>query len=68
MNKKQLVCMWAGIVVFILIGLNTGTLFGAGYCINTYAQIITCLAGTVMVTGGLIYTLRDKQGKKGKAD
>jgi hypothetical protein len=60
--------MWAGIIVFVLIGLNTRTLFGCGYYINTYAQIITCLAGTVIVTGGLIYTLRDKQGKKDKAD
>jgi bacteriorhodopsin len=64
MNKKQLVCMWTGIIVFVLIGLNTRTLFRWYYYMNDCAQLITCLAGTVIVTGGLIYTLRDKQGKK----
>jgi hypothetical protein len=68
MNKKQLVCMWAGIVVFVLIGLNTRTLFGFSTIVVDYGPLIVRLAGTVIVTGGLIYTLRDKQGKKDKAD
>ncbi len=62
MNKKQLVCMWAGIIVFVLIiGLDPPGSF-------EYAlRHIERLASTVIVTSGLICTFRDKQGKKDKS-
>jgi hypothetical protein len=69
MNKKQLICMWCGIVVFVFVGLITAA---AGsdrwtYLWRYYAPLLIVYWPSVaIVTGGLIYTLRDKQGKKDK--
>lgn len=75
MNKKQLTVLWIGIAVFVLIALNTTTktAFPTGprrydECIWVvdYGPFVGRLMSTVVLTGGLIYTLKDKKDEKPK--
>jgi len=71
MNKKQLIVLWIGIAVFVLIALITKTSFGPGGVWNPpvvvdYGPLVIRLMSTVIVTGGLIYTLKDKKDEKPK--
>lgn len=70
MNKKQLIVMWVGIIVFILIGVFTPTSFYAhrvrrtsGTSWTNYKPLIKGLGSTVLIAAGLIYTLNDKNKK-----
>jgi len=69
MNKKQLVVMWVGIAVFIFLGVTTETKFryqrGISGSAMDYSQLVVRLFSTVLVTGGLIYTLKGKKPKDG---
>jgi len=73
MNWKQIICMWLGIIVFVLVALNTKTHFdyGGGFdgpcgVAVDYGPLIARLVSTVIVACGLIYTLRDKKDNKSK--
>jgi len=80
MNKKQLTVLWIGIVVFVLIALTTQTMFttlvtprgphSASEDLYVpkvdYGPLVGRLMSTVIVTGGLIYTLKDKKDEKPK--
>lgn len=64
MNKKQLISMWCGIVAIVIVGLyNLLVPYSLDY--NRFCLWVFIVA---LVTGGLIYTLRDKQSKKDKDD
>ena len=68
MNKKQIIVMWVGIAVFICIGSATTTrdhsfVLNSSSRTRDYGPLIVRLASTVLVTTGLIYTLRDKKKK-----
>ncbi len=72
MNKKQLICLWGGIVVFVFIALTTLTevsanIFGGNQKYE-YGTLVVRLLCTVIVSGGLIYTLKDKERKNDKDD
>ncbi len=75
MNNKQSTVLWIGIAVFVLIALTTKTAFrkiGSGPTGRTsiwvvdYAPFVGRLMSTVIVTGGLIYSLKDKKDEKPK--
>jgi len=82
MNKKQSTVLWIGIAVFVLIALTTTTAFkavesrmvsgGRRPPENTYIWVVDYgplvgrLISIVIVTGGLIYTLKDKKDEKPK--
>jgi len=70
MNKKQLICMWVGIAVFVCLGYfsiaRTDIQILSDNLSNRprdYGPLIVRLSSTVLVTTGLIYTLRDKKQK-----
>lgn len=84
MNKKQLICMWVGIAVFVCLGYfsvardpleffglvrDPFQAFADSYSNSTsnrnynYGPLIVRLSGTVLVTVGLICTLKDKKAK-----
>ena len=64
MNKKQLVIMWIGIAAFILIGLETKTIYyWEDSEVVSYGKMVVNLLGTIFVTAGLIYTFKDKKPK-----
>lgn len=77
MNKKQIVCLWLGIAVFVLVGLVTlyepiylWKCFGRGtgggdLMLPRFIVLWVCI---IVITIGLIYTFRDKQDKKDKDD
>jgi len=75
MNKKQLICMWCGVGLIVLVGFESFMYlsergFGRPGGISALAAEC-CRFGlwvfiVALVTGGLIYTLKDKQGKKDK--
>ncbi len=70
MNKKQIVCLWLGIIVFVLVGLyassDTIYLWSHGaLMLPPFTVLWVCI---IIVTIGLIYTFRDKQDKKDKDD
>ena len=63
MNKKQLISIWCGIVGIVIVGLyNLLVSYSVDY--NRFCLWVFIVA---LVTGGLIYTFRDKQDKKDKA-
>lgn len=73
MNLKQLIAMWCGIAFFVYVGLTTET----SHCKGTidslvawtdYGPLVARWLSTIVITSGLIYTLRDKQSKKDKDD
>jgi len=64
MNRTQLIVLWVGIAVFIVLGLTTPTAYFGARSIppwNDYGPLIVRLSGTVLVTAALIYTLKDKK-------
>ncbi|MBW7988398.1 MAG: hypothetical protein FVQ84_00015 [Planctomycetes bacterium] len=75
MNKKQIICLWLGIAVFVFAGLVTlyepiylwkgfGREPGGGdLMLPRFIVLWVCI---IVVTIGLIYTFRDKQDKKDK--
>jgi hypothetical protein len=74
MNKKQIVCLWLGIAVFVLVGLVRqvtpiylweGGRGGGDLMLPRFIVLWVCI---IVVTIGLIYTFRDKQDKKDKVD
>jgi hypothetical protein len=62
MNKKQLICMWCGIASIVFFGFMAVD----SYRDRDEAAICICLV--VLVTGGLIYTFKDRRDKKPKAE
>jgi len=69
MNKKQTICMWIGIVLFVLVGLNRADsgmyLSGSKLGCHIPGSIILWICIGV-VTAGLIYTFRDKKKPEDK--
>lgn len=70
MNRKQIICMWLGIAVFVLIGLAATTNYGGIYLwrggkliLPGFIVLWICIS---VVTAGLIYTFRDKPRDKEK--
>ena len=65
MNKKQLASMWAGIILIVL--PLFGNIFFVDDYLYSYSNSIFKLSlwaiSVVLVTGGLIYTFRDKKQK-----
>jgi len=82
MNKKQLIVLWIGILVFVFVALTTQTDFstwhddhrgpapqyptGQYVSVVNYGPLVGRLISVVVVTGGLIYTLKDKKDEKPK--
>ncbi len=67
MNKKQLYIMWAGIIVFVLLGMSIPTEYnksGHRFLVTDYRLLVMGLLSTIVVTAGLIYTFKDKNNKK----
>jgi hypothetical protein len=60
MNKKQFITMWCGIAAIVLAGLTVIEYYGL-VCFYGFSVWVFIVA---LVTGGLIYTLRDKGGRK----
>lgn len=75
MKKRQKICLWLGIIIFVLIGLfppNTirdgwpwfiFELRGHTIC---YSKLMVQWILVVVITSSLIYALRDKQKVKEK--
>jgi hypothetical protein len=70
MNKKQIIVMWIGIAVFVCLGyfgIARSDWEALGDSLSgrprDYGPLIVRLSSTVLVTAGLIYTLRDKKSK-----
>jgi hypothetical protein len=70
MNKKQKVCLWSGVAVFGLMLAFSSSLAGRTFVKNTLSETIICIsvflirsAIVVVLTGSLIYILRDKKPK-----
>jgi hypothetical protein len=59
MNKKQFITMWCGIAAIVLAGLTVIEYYGL-VCFYGFSVWVFIVA---LVTGGLIYTLRDKGGR-----
>lgn len=57
MNKKQLIVMWCGILAILSVGNEN---------INNLSRFIIWSLMISLVTGGLIYTIRDKKLKDEK--
>ncbi len=75
MNRKQVISMWCGIAVFVLVSLNTETSHyriapggsrdtaSAIVAWTDYGPLIARVLSVCIVTAGLIYTFRDKTPK-----
>lgn len=68
MNKKQLVVMWVGISVFIIVGFNTNTTrtFGSHrtnslVAVTDYGPLIFRLLSVTIVTGALLITFKNRK-------
>jgi|GEM_PF-2530395 len=59
MNKKQLFCLWFGIVIFVFIGLINSEHYDFEYFLPL---LIVYWPIVVVITVGLIYTFRNKKG------
>ena len=64
MNKKQLICMWCGIVLIVWAGLQETDLIGS-YSVD-WSNFILWTFLISLVTCGLIYTFRDNKTAKTK--
>ncbi len=80
MNRKQMIVLWIGITVFVLMGLFPPFIASlpSGYGgRQRYYQFILSIYGNIdiirlcvqwamvaVITGGLIYTLKDKKDDK----
>jgi len=73
MNKKQIVYLWLGIAVFVIVGLlrQVTPIYlwkgfnGGDLILPRFIVLWVCI---IVVTIGLIYTFRDKQDKTNKND
>ncbi|MCK4822712.1 hypothetical protein KA005_43515 [bacterium] len=68
MNKKQKICLWIGIIAFAFVGLcsQMGNIYTSNTVADTIVYISRLLVRWVIVgviTGGLMYTFRDKKPK-----
>ncbi len=63
MNKKQVVCMWCGIVVIVFVAFVKEVVH---YTFNLAAFCVWVFL-IALVTAGLIITFKDKKGKEGEA-
>ena len=66
MNKKQLICLWIGIVVCIYFAFTTQTSFRSFQFMQSdqywsdYGKLIARLSTTILITFGLILTFKSK--------
>ena len=60
MNKKQFITMWCGIAAVVLAGLTVIEYYGL-VCFYGFFVWVFIVA---LITGGLIYTFKDKGGRK----
>ena len=78
MNRKQMISMWCGIAVFVLVSLNTETshyetAVGSGsrtdpsnvaiVAWTDYGPLVARSLSVCIVTAGFIYSFRDKEPK-----
>ena len=77
MNKRQMIVLWAGIAAIVLICLFPPTTLQSVYAGGRWpstnkrtdtGRLVGYLVAVSVVTGGLIYTLRDKEGKTRKPE
>lgn len=84
MNKKQIICLWIGIIIFALVGLNSQRYVGlhhymsmgegpsggttTGDAIVDISNFLVRWVVILVITSGLIYTFRDKKAKKPKGE
>lgn len=71
MNKKQLICMWIGIILFVLAGLDGGQVEIASWETSSasssgsghiyFPVIIIAWITVAVITAGLIYTFKSKK-------
>jgi len=66
MNWEQLICMWAGIAIFVLFAFTTQTRFviTQAYQLTDYGPLVARLTTTAAVTVGLVLSLAGKKDKK----
>lgn len=81
MNKKQMIVLWIGIIIFVLVSLDPPLkshrmpirrtddapiveVIGAGEVDG--AKLLSRWSIIIVLTGGLIYTLKDKKPKDEK--
>lgn len=62
MNRNQLISMWCGIAAIVFIGLPT-----IGDRVR-YSAFFLWVFLVALITGGLIYTLKDQKAKDGIQD
>jgi hypothetical protein len=62
MNQKQIITMWCGIAAIVFAGLTVIENYGL-VCFYGFSVWVFIVA---LVTGGMIYTLKNKGGRKGK--
>lgn len=70
MNKKQLITLWVGIIIFSIVGFlaynfkpSIRSTFGPNYNIIRLLRIFALWPVIIIVTSGLIYTFRNKTGE-----
>ena len=63
MNKKQLVSMWVGIVAIVWAGSQEAEVFYVGGHDVDWGNFLLWAILIALVTGGLIYTFKDKKPK-----
>jgi len=68
MNKRQMIVLWAGIAAVVLICLFPPTRWSGGDWrssrkMTDTGRLVGYLVAVSVVTGGLIYTLREKEEK-----
>ena len=62
MNRKQIICMWCGIVTVVFCAFVT--IVHAYH--PDYIYFGVCVFLIALVTGGMIYTFKDRQGVEGE--
>ncbi len=62
MNQKQLITMWCGIAAIVLAGLSVIENYG----LVCFYGFFTWVFIVALVTAGLIYSLKDRPGRKMK--
>ena len=66
MNKRQKICLWVGIIAFAFVGLisQKSNIYTTNTIPDTVVYISRLLVRWVIIgviTGGLIYTFKDKK-------
>jgi amino acid transporter len=66
MNRKQIICLWIGIIIFACVSLMMPLYQYGNLTCMVWLLVRWVVIG--VVTTGLIYTFKNKKDKKPKAD